>query len=76
MSSYFVQTSPEIFKDPKSFAPDRWLEGDSAELDKWLVAFGKGPRQCIGKKYVHPPPSSIHSIFSLLAYMCDFANTN
>ncbi|PSS28335.1 hypothetical protein M430DRAFT_165930 [Amorphotheca resinae ATCC 22711] len=48
MSGYFVHHAESIFKDPKTFDPDRWLGEDSESLDKWLVSFSKGPRSCLG----------------------------
>ncbi|KAI9368160.1 cytochrome P450 [Aspergillus egyptiacus] len=41
-----VHDDPEIFPEPASFVPERWL--DSSDLDHWLVVFGKGSRSCIG----------------------------
>jgi cytochrome P450 len=52
MSSYFVHGNASIFKTPKQFDPDRWLGPEGKDLDKWLVAFSKGPRSCLGLKYV------------------------
>lgn len=49
MSLIFVHNSEEIFPNPKKFDPERWLQPDSASLEKWLVAFSKGPRNCIGQ---------------------------
>ncbi|KAJ4350345.1 uncharacterized protein N0V89_008966 [Didymosphaeria variabile] len=37
-----------IFPDPHTFEPHRWLGDDSARLDKYLVAFSKGSRGCVG----------------------------
>ncbi|CAD6445536.1 da207784-86f9-43fb-b67d-03a6ef638b7e [Sclerotinia trifoliorum] len=34
--------------DSEVFKPERWLEPDSNQLEKFLVAFGKGGRQCLG----------------------------
>jgi cytochrome P450 len=48
ISSLFVHNSAEIFRDPETFDPDRWLAEDSKLLEKWLVPFSKGPRSCIG----------------------------
>ncbi|KIN07937.1 hypothetical protein OIDMADRAFT_99899 [Oidiodendron maius Zn] len=48
MSVYTIHNSELIFKDPKTFDPDRWLEADSESLEKWLVPFSKGPRSCLG----------------------------
>ncbi|KAM0425583.1 hypothetical protein ACHAPT_009114 [Fusarium lateritium] len=48
-SAYQSQTN---FRDPKMFAPERWLDdprfaGDSKEV---LQPFSMGPRNCLGKK--------------------------
>lgn len=48
MSSVFVHKSSIIFANPDSFEPDRWLDKDATNLDRWLVAFSKGPRSCLG----------------------------
>ncbi|KAK1218250.1 hypothetical protein PQX77_014623 [Marasmius sp. AFHP31] len=45
-AAYIVHTNPIIFPDPQEFVPERWL--DNRELDKYLVAFSKGPRICLG----------------------------
>lgn len=37
-----------IFPDPHNFEPHRWLGENSSHLDKYLVAFSKGSRNCIG----------------------------
>jgi cytochrome P450 len=49
-SSVFIHRNPEIFPDPLDFKPERWLEKSTAarRLDHYLVAFGKGTRNCIG----------------------------
>ncbi|KAL9056961.1 MAG: hypothetical protein Q9162_002627 [Coniocarpon cinnabarinum] len=54
-----VMFSPEIFPEPHEFNPFRWLtvekSPDGTEtlkldttLDKYFVAFSKGPRSCVG----------------------------
>ncbi|KUJ14947.1 cytochrome P450 [Mollisia scopiformis] len=48
MSSFFVHQSAAIFSDPGTFNPYRWISPDSSGLEKWLVAFSKGPRSCLG----------------------------
>ncbi|EME47383.1 hypothetical protein DOTSEDRAFT_59845 [Dothistroma septosporum NZE10] len=45
----FVHYSPEVFPDPDVFNPGPWLQPDSAALEKWLVAFSKEPRACLGQ---------------------------
>ncbi|KAK1750420.1 cytochrome P450 monooxygenase sdnE [Echria macrotheca] len=49
-TAYFILTHPDVFPEPHVFRPERWLENGklSTSLDKYLVAFGKGSRQCLG----------------------------
>ena len=44
----FVHHHAEIFPDPFAFKPERWIQDPS--LEKWLCAFSKGPRSCLGIK--------------------------
>jgi cytochrome P450 len=49
MSALYVCMDPQIFPDPKTFKPERWLEpGAREKLDPYLVTFGKGSRACVG----------------------------
>ncbi|THV02610.1 cytochrome P450 [Dendrothele bispora CBS 962.96] len=48
MGNTFVHLSPQVFPEPTRFYPERWLESNSGVLEKYLVAFGKGPRSCLG----------------------------
>ncbi|KAJ3571646.1 hypothetical protein NP233_g3619 [Leucocoprinus birnbaumii] len=49
MGHSFIHNNHDIFPDPQSFNPDRWLgEDKSKALDRCLVAFSKGPRMCLG----------------------------
>lgn len=42
---------PEIYPEPESFNPDRWITGDADKAAKnWLV-FGTGPHYCLGQTY-------------------------
>ena len=45
---------PNVFSDPGSFRPERWLVGDTEiiEMEKNMMPFSKGSRQCPGQKYV------------------------
>lgn len=51
MSSHFVHRSAQMFRDPKTFSPERWQGTHGRELERWLVNFSKGPRSCLGFKY-------------------------
>lgn len=46
MTSVLLHRDPRIFPSPKEFRPERWLE--NPRLDRYLVAFTKGTRQCLG----------------------------
>lgn len=45
---------PAIFPNPFEFRPERWLEAKEKDshLERYLVSFSRGSRQCIGIKYV------------------------
>jgi hypothetical protein len=46
MSALISHTDPEVFENPYEFHPQRWL--DSPKLDKVLITFSRGSRNCIG----------------------------
>lgn len=57
MTSVHIHHNEEIFPESYKFKPERWLENRperAPPLDRYLVAFSKGSRQCIGMKYVVP----------------------
>jgi len=49
-TTYPALHDPEVYIDPESFNPDRWLDGGEAEAatKNWLV-FGAGPHLCLGQ---------------------------
>ncbi|KAM5440458.1 hypothetical protein McanMca71_003941 [Microsporum canis] len=49
MSSWTMHRNQDIFPDPDKFDPSRWLDpAASIELERYLVAFSKGSRACVG----------------------------
>lgn len=46
MTGMLMHFNDAIFPSPQVFDPDRWLEHNG--LDKYLVPFSRGTRQCIG----------------------------
>jgi cytochrome P450 len=66
MSSWLMHRDPNVFQNPDSFEPARWLDPATiGKLEKNLVAFGRGSRQCIGMQYVlHPTLYEIQSVWS------------
>lgn len=57
MSALFIAKSPQLFPDPDTFKPDRWLVSDldagSERLEQYILAFGKGTRSCVGINLAH-----------------------
>lgn len=46
MTSTLLHHDESLFPDNKAFMPERWIKDPS--LDKYLVSFSKGSRQCLG----------------------------
>ena len=51
-SSYLIAMNSDLFPEPKTFNPNRWLEAaDRGEnLAQFLTNFTKGSRSCLGIK--------------------------
>ena len=49
MTCALVHLNPRIFPDPLRFSPERWIE--NRDLNRYLLSFSKGSRQCLGIKY-------------------------
>jgi cytochrome P450 len=52
MSAIFIHDNETIFPAPETFMPERWL-GEGKRLEKYLVSFSKGSRQCVGLNLAH-----------------------
>jgi cytochrome P450 len=53
MTSVLVHQNAKIFPDPEAFKPERWLDDDGkvrTDLQRYLLSFSKGSRQCLGMK--------------------------
>jgi len=49
LSAWMMHRNEDVFPNPDKFDPSRWLDPVTVRvLDKHLVPFGKGQRQCIG----------------------------
>ncbi|KAI4248152.1 MAG: hypothetical protein L6R40_001241 [Gallowayella cf. fulva] len=48
MTSVLMHNNTDLFPNPHTFDPERWLQPDSARLRKYIVPFSKGSRQCLG----------------------------
>ncbi|KAJ3751757.1 cytochrome P450 [Lentinula raphanica] len=48
MSTAFLHLNPDVFPDPYTFNPNRWLIEDTNEMNLDFAPFSKGPRMCVG----------------------------
>ncbi|KAK6527650.1 hypothetical protein TWF694_004632 [Orbilia ellipsospora] len=46
--AFTYHNSPDIFPDPTKWDPTRWLVGDTREMEKYWIPFGRGSRICLG----------------------------
>ncbi|KAL4899883.1 hypothetical protein BDW74DRAFT_105802 [Aspergillus multicolor] len=54
ISASSVHRDPTIWgPDVQEFKPERWLGPDSKQLDKYLVSFSRGARQCLGSNLAY-----------------------
>ncbi|KAL3065039.1 cytochrome P450 1A1 [Trematomus bernacchii] len=53
INQWQINQDPELWKDPSSFVPDRFLSSDGSEVNKQegekVMVFGMGKRRCIGE---------------------------
>ncbi|KAM7189477.1 cytochrome P450 monooxygenase sdnE [Rhypophila sp. PSN 637] len=66
-SAYFILMHPDIFPQPIEFRPERWLQ-PGKRLDRYLISFGKGTRQCLGIKQLHLALAAIVSLYDWEMY--------
>lgn len=48
LSSTLIHHDESIFPESYSFKPERWINDPTGHLDRYLVAFTKGSRSCLG----------------------------
>ncbi|KAL1848576.1 hypothetical protein Plec18170_007883 [Paecilomyces lecythidis] len=48
MTSVHIHDNPDIFPQPFEFQPERWKGEEGRRRQKYLVAFNKGTRVCLG----------------------------
>ncbi|KAK7896930.1 hypothetical protein LTR67_004818 [Exophiala xenobiotica] len=70
--TYTIMRHPDIFPDPDSFKPERWLEGDEVEkemMQQAYVPFSTGPRACLGRNLA---TTEQHIVLATLFHRYDF----
>jgi cytochrome P450 len=51
-SPWVLHRDSRWFEEPEAFEPERWLDGRTAHLPKYVyIPFGGGPRVCIGERF-------------------------
>ncbi|KAI0487174.1 putative cytochrome P450 [Xylaria cf. heliscus] len=57
MTTLDVLNDGEIFQNPRTFVPERWLDNpktsEGEHITRYFVPFGKGPRMCIGQNLAY-----------------------
>ncbi|QKX60337.1 uncharacterized protein TRUGW13939_07481 [Talaromyces rugulosus] len=49
MSSYVAHRDENVFPDPETFRPERWLGEEGKQLQPYFITFSAGARGCIGR---------------------------
>jgi cytochrome P450 len=50
MTSILMHHNETLFPNSYEFIPERWLGDEGSALEKYMVSFSKGSRQCLGIK--------------------------
>jgi len=48
MTSTLIHQDESVFPDAHAFKPERWVDDPTGQLDRYMVAFSKGSRNCLG----------------------------
>lgn len=48
---YAIHRHPDLWNEPNSFRPERFLDGSESDLADKFIPFSRGPRGCIGKYF-------------------------
>ncbi|ESK94930.1 benzoate 4-monooxygenase cytochrome p450 [Moniliophthora roreri MCA 2997] len=73
MAHSMIHFNPDIFPDPQAFRPERWLQEDGQQLDKYLMSFGRGPRSCVG---IHLAWSTLYLLIANVFRRLDLSPTS
>jgi hypothetical protein len=53
-SAHTVHRNEDVFPEPETWRPERWLEASPEQLTamrRWFWAFGSGPSMCVGSNF-------------------------
>lgn len=68
--AYVAHRDPTIFPEPEKFVPERWLEKEAKEVQKYFIPFSTGARGCIGRNITYIEQ---HVLLASLLRRYDFA---
>ncbi|KAF1950750.1 cytochrome P450 [Byssothecium circinans] len=57
MTTLLMHTNEELYPDPMSFKPDRWINSTSRGAPSHFAPFSRGTRICLGMQRLKPPHS-------------------
>ncbi|MEV5968084.1 cytochrome P450 [Kribbella sp. NPDC051952] len=60
---YLMHRRPEIWEDPESYRPERWIDPPERYRDAYLP-FGLGPAACIGARFVTDVLTRCHQVIN------------
>jgi hypothetical protein len=71
MSAVLMHHNETIFPNSHSFLPERWADASDRgrSLERYLVSFSKGSRQCIGIKYFPLFQNNTPCIYTFTLYL-------
>ncbi|KAJ5926353.1 hypothetical protein N7516_008126 [Penicillium verrucosum] len=69
-STHFVHTNKDLFPNPHTFDPERWIRAETAgqRLEHMIVTFSKGSRQCLGN---HLALAELYLVISMIVRKFD-----
>lgn len=54
MTIYATHRDPEIFPDPETYSPQRWMDPDARKrMEPYFIPFSAGARACIGRNITY-----------------------
>ncbi|KAI0972475.1 trichodiene oxygenase [Xylaria arbuscula] len=70
MTTILMHHDEQLYSDPKSFIPDRWLDPEARrKADKSYAPFSRGTRNCLG---MHLAWSELYMLVATFALLFDF----
>ena len=69
MTTLLIHQNEDIFPEPLTYRPERWLGATGKPLERYLVSFSRGPRACLG---INLARAELYLILALIYRRFDF----